>query len=284
VSLSAFPYPGGKTPYWREIVSHFPQHRRYVEPFGGSAAVLLNKPESYIEVFNDLDEDVTHFFRVCRERRPELQEWLRTTPFSRSTHETWADEFFNGHRPDDDIERAGRWFSLRYMQYGAKLDRKSGFKASGKRNEARSFRGGIEGLNEVVARLQEVTIESEDYADVIGRYDGQEALFYLDPPYVGAGDYLYSTEFDHGRLVDALRDIEGYWICSYGEEIPDGMESIATTVTDFTAMYSLAHTKDKGRQEATETLAMNYDPDGTPLFSPAGQTTLTGSTQGPDHE
>ena len=58
VTLSAFPYPGGKTVYCNEIINRLPDHRRYVEPFGGSAAVLLNKPHSYIEVFNDLDDDV----------------------------------------------------------------------------------------------------------------------------------------------------------------------------------------------------------------------------------
>ena len=101
---------GGKTTYVEEILAHFPEHRRYVEPFGGSAAVLLNKLRSYIEVYNDLDDDVVQFFRVLRNRREELQQWLARAPFSRSVYETWVREHYNGHRPDDEIERAGRWF------------------------------------------------------------------------------------------------------------------------------------------------------------------------------
>jgi len=123
VTLSAFPWPGGKTHYVGQILPFFPEHRRYVEPFGGSAALLLNKPKSYVEVFNDLDDDVVHFFQTVRERREELQEWLRTVPYSESLHEQWQGEYFDGHRPDDDVERAGRWLFLRCTTYGGSAGR-----------------------------------------------------------------------------------------------------------------------------------------------------------------
>lgn len=282
MALSAFPYPGGKTPYWADIVQYFPEHRRYVEPFGGGAAVLLNKPESYIEVYNDRDGDVVHFFRVLRERPDDLKQWLRRTPFSRDLHKRWTQEFFDGYRPDDDLERAGRWFYLRYTQYGGKLNGPSGFKASGKRNEALSFRGGIEAIDEVVDRFQKVTIENEDYRDVLDRYDGPEALFYLDPPYYGPGDEIYDTEFDHAALATALADLEGYWICSY-DELPPALcarvignhrEGGDWTVETFGASYSLHYTVDEGRREATELLVMNFDPDDVRRFDGAEQSGL----------
>jgi len=279
VSLSAFPYPGGKTPYWKQIIQHFPDHRRYVEPFGGGAAVLLNKPESYIEVYNDIDDDVVHFFRVVRERCDELKDWLRCVPFSEDVHDRWAREFFDGYRPEDDIERAGRWFFLRYAQFGAALDRKSGFKRSGKRNEARSFRGGIEALDEVVDRLQEVTIANEDYRDILNRYDGVDTLFYLDVPYVDVGDRYYNHHgtFDHQQLFERLWAVEGDWIVSYGElpDVPVPKEFIdVVEIRDFTAHYSLNAVEGRGREESAERLVMNFDPSETPSFSRVEQSTF----------
>lgn len=273
--LSAFPYPGGKTPYVNDILRYFPDHRRYVEPFGGSAAMLLNKPESYVEVYNDINSDVVYFFRTVRERREELVEWLHAVPFSRELYEEWVDEFFDGYRPDDDIERAGRWFFLRYTQYGGKVDGRSGFKASGKRNEARSFRGGVEALDEVVDRFAEVTVENADYREVIDRYDGEEAFFYVDPPYVGPGDTLYDTEFDHETLAKTLADVEGRWLCSYGDDAPDALADVASHIGTFDAMYSLGYTIDEGRVESEETLLANYDPNEEPDFLESGQKRLS---------
>lgn len=275
MKLSAFPYPGGKTVYFREITKHFPDHRRYVEPFGGSAAVLMNKPESYIEVYNDLDRDVVHFFRVLRDRREELVDWLDHTPYSRALYEEWVRDYYDGGRPDDDIERAGQWFYLRYTQFNGALDRRNGFKTGGKRNEARSFRGSISDLEAIADRFREVTLEDQPYDEVLDRYDHPDTLSYLDPPYYDTdrAHYRIGGDFDHEKLVDELRDRDGHWIVSYGE-LPPGLADVATTVQEYTARYSMAYSDD--RPEHTERLAMNFDPAEEPQFVPAGQTTLTG--------
>jgi DNA adenine methylase len=53
------------------------------EPFAGSAAVLLNRPPSPVETYNDLDGEVVNFFRVLRDHKDELVEKIGLTPFSR---------------------------------------------------------------------------------------------------------------------------------------------------------------------------------------------------------
>ncbi|AFZ71414.1 DNA adenine methylase [Natronobacterium gregoryi] len=277
MKLSAFPYPGGKTNYVDEILQYFPEHRRYVEPFGGSAAVLLNKPESYIEVFNDRDEDIVHFFEVVRERREELAEWLRYVPYSRAVHAEWAREFYAGVRPDDDIERAGRWFYLRYTQYGGKIAGISGFKTSGKRNEARSFRGSIDHLEEIVGRLQLVNLECEDYRTILERYDRPDTLFYCDPPYVDKGHYYDASDFDHEALFRALFDLEGYWIVSYDAlpAVPIPRKHVDNLhFREFQAHYSLDVRENEGRTPSTERLVLNSDPSEVDEFTAADQQTF----------
>ena len=275
MNLSAFPWPGGKNHYTSEILPYFPEHRRYIEPFGGSAAMLLNKPQSYVEVFNELDDDIVHFFRTVRENRDGLQEWLRTVPYSESLHEEWQEDFFAGERPEDDIKRAGRWFFLRCTTYGGSAGRRAGFKRPGKRNEARSFRGNTDNLAAVVERFQEVTIANEDYRAILDRYDHEEALFYLDPPYADTGQQYYPSAdgFDQAELVDALRERAGYWIVSSGT-LPAGLEEVATTVHEFTSQYSLPNASLEPRQEGTEHLSMNFNPELVPSFSAVGQSTL----------
>jgi DNA adenine methylase len=60
---------GGKWVLAPWIVRYFPDHRTYNEPYGGGGSVLLRKPRSYAEVYNDLDGEVVNLFRVLRDDR-----------------------------------------------------------------------------------------------------------------------------------------------------------------------------------------------------------------------
>ena len=78
----------------------------YCEPFAGSGAVLLNRPPSGVETYNDLDGEVVNFFRVLRDDPDELQRKMALTPFSR-------EEFALACQVDESLtplERARRFY------------------------------------------------------------------------------------------------------------------------------------------------------------------------------
>lgn len=170
MTFSAFPYTGGKTKLVGFIRDQLPNHVTYVEPFGGSAAVLLNKPRSSIEVYNDLDGDVVQFFEIARERPDELAEWLRRTPFSEELHAEWSDQFYSGERPDDAVERAGRFVYLRYSQFAGKYANKSGFRRDTPRTrvgESMTWKGVPERIEQLCQRLQGVSIQNTHFREII---------------------------------------------------------------------------------------------------------------------
>jgi len=118
-----FKYPGAKTQLFSWIEPRIPEHRTWVDVFGGSGAVTANKPESDVEVFNDIDGDIIHFFTTLRDSGGELAEWLSQTPHSRELHREYAQTFYDGERPDDDIERAGRFFIFGLHNGGQSIHR-----------------------------------------------------------------------------------------------------------------------------------------------------------------
>ncbi|MDR3351761.1 MAG: DNA adenine methylase [Zoogloeaceae bacterium] len=113
VSRSALRYFGGKWAIAPWIIEHMPEHRVYVEPFGGAASVLLRKPRSKVEVYNDLDDEIVGLFRViqsplqCRE----LFRLLRRTPYSRREFELAF------QKTDDPLIRAQRAIIRAYMSF-----------------------------------------------------------------------------------------------------------------------------------------------------------------------
>ena len=58
-------YFGGKFYLAKELIKRFPRHECYIEPFGGAAHVLMQKPRfssaRYQEIYNDIDGEVVNF-------------------------------------------------------------------------------------------------------------------------------------------------------------------------------------------------------------------------------
>lgn len=275
MAISAFPYIGGKTHLSGWIEDHLPAHETYVEPFGGGAAVLLNKERSTVEVYNDLDGDIVQFFEVARDRSDDLEEWVRRTPYSEELHNEWTQAFYSGERPDDPVERAGRFLYLRYTQFAAKYSAPSGFKRDTPvthTGESKTWAAVPEVIDDVCQRLQGVSIQNRDYAKVIEHYDAPDTVFYLDPPYLEKEHSYRVSDFEHGELASALDDIEGYALVSYTDR-PNGLYPDWNQITRCHG-HDAGRRKGESEKEVTERLLLNYDPAEEPAFASAGQTTL----------
>lgn len=270
---SVFGYPGNKASLSDWVLDHVADHRLYVEVFGGAAGVLANKPPSHNEVYNDIDEDLVQFFDVLRDRPDELVEFLQRVPYSREKYDEWVVPWYHEDwRPDDPVKRAGVFFFHRCVAFGGTYQYEPGFATSATRNQARTFSGQVDRLEEFADRFREVVIENLDWWEALDKYDDSDALFYLDPPYYNTRNrYRYGKGFDHDELASALEDVDADWIASYGE-LPPSIQDQAETIVDRTVRYQMSAGYNGDADSSTETLAMSYDPTSIDLF---GQSQLS---------
>ena len=211
---------GGKWRLAPWIIEHMPPHRVYVEPYGGGGSVLLRKPRSHAEIWNDLDGEIVNLFRVLREGHGgDLARALEMTPFAR-------DEFDDAYSPTDDaVERARRLIIRSFMGFGSNgHNRATGFRANSNRSgstPAHDWQNYPASLRLVAERIKGVTIENRDARIVMSAHDGPDTLHYVDPPYVFetrsdlSKNYAHElTDSDHSELLQFLTTLKGRVILS----------------------------------------------------------------------
>lgn len=204
---SILKYPGAKWNCAEWIISHFPAHAHYVEPYFGSGAVFFNKRPSRHEVINDLDHRVMNLCRVIRTRGDELARAVRLTPYARA-------EYYQSYAvTGDEMEDARRFLVRCWMAHGFKPYCRTGWRHNGSKslhpitNLWKDLPARIEAT---IARLADAEIESIPALAIIERYATIDTLIYADPPYVlstRSHKKLYAhemTDADHLTLLDAL--------------------------------------------------------------------------------
>lgn len=215
---------GGKWKLAPWIIGQFPTHRVYVEPYGGGGSVLIRKPRSYAEVYNDLDSDVVNLFRVLRNDPTSLIRALELTPFAREEHEISTDIV------EDPLERARRLCIRSFMGFGSNghnIKRKTGFRANSNRSgttPARDWQNYPTSLLNIIDRLSGVVIENRDACECMAQHDGPQTLHYVDPPYVPDtrsalmhSSQIYAhemTDDDHRNMAKCLHGLSGMVILS----------------------------------------------------------------------
>ena len=245
---------GGKSRLADQIVDRMPSHTAYCEVFAGAAWVLFKKPESKVEIINDINRELVTLYRCVKYHLSELVQQFRWMLVAR-------DEFDRFMKtPADtltDIQRAARFFYLAKTSFGAKVSKPTfGIAASGppRINLLRIE----EDLSQAHLRLARVFIECKPYAELLRRFDKPATLFYLDPPYWGNekdyGEGLFSRD-DYRVLAGLLDGLKGKFILSLND-VPGVRDTFANFhIEAVKTRYSISA---KESQSVGEVLITNF--------------------------
>ncbi len=265
--MIAFGYYGGKFSHLDFLLPLLPTtFTHFCEPFGGSAAVLINRPPAPAETYNDLDSEVVNFFECLRDHSDETIRAISLTPFSR-------EELAKACTCEPSltkIERARRFFTrARQTRTGLAQTSSEGRWAhcvltsrAGMAGAVSRWLGSVECLPRIVQRLQRVQIENAPATEVIRRYDSPETLFYCDPPYpheARGDDKAYGfemTDREHEELADCLHSAKGAvavsgYRCSLMERL----------YGDWIRVDANARLCNSSKGERMESVWVNYDPN-----------------------
>lgn len=278
---------GNKSSILHILYALFPLgYDRYIEPFGGSGAVLLGKPKpDKFEVFNDYNRNLINLFRCMRDRPlafikelgflslnsrddfKELKAFFKKEEFSDVflseeleltsilLPEPTAEEIrelYTEMRQDYDLRRAAMFLKLIRYSYSS-----GGKSFACQPFSVRSLFGLVE---EFSRRCANVIIENQDFEVFIKHYDRAGGFIYCDPPYFSS-EYVYDCGFtwnDHLRLRNTLMSAKSKFLLSYNDcpeirELYDGC-----TFFDFKRVHSMVQKYEAGK-EFPELLIANYD-------------------------
>ena len=272
--MTVMKYPGSKNSIAQWIISHFPhdyQSMTYLEPFFGSGSVFFRKERSAIETINDLDNEISNLFLQIRDNSDELMSLLTNTPWSRD------DYVLAFEKSENPVEQARRFLIRAWFSIGAAYRDKSSIRINIKKPT-----GGHEyfhqklpdTLRETSKRLKSeaghyVHIENRDALQLLPKYDRENVLIYLDPPYVyetrnNKKIYNYEmTDEKHIQLLEIISGlkadvlISGYDNELYRRYLKDWNKDTATST-------------DEAGNNRTECLWFNYNSRQYDLFSHGG--------------
>ena len=266
---SPFKWVGGKSRLRKFIIPMIPPHTCYVEPFAGAAWVLFGKPRSDVEVLNDIDQELTTFFRVVKEKPEDLIASFEWELASRAEFDRLASL---DPATLTDVQRAHRFYYLIMAGWGgeARYPRfQTSIRDGGHGNR---LVGALKTLRQrllpIHDRLRTVLIENLDWKDCVDRYDSPTTVMYLDPPYLGNGvNYKFNMrgESDHRSIAEHLGRTKGFWLLSSYDtpdirEMFDGYE--ITPIQSSSGMKTGEAERRVGRQRTMnrEVLITNFNP------------------------
>lgn len=274
--LGTFNWVGGKYKKlnWLIPLIEPPGITSFVDAFGGSAVVLLNRKKTRHEVYNDLDRNAVNFFRVLRDQPEELFRLLELTPYSKEEFVISKLPVAEDH-PFGDLEAARRFFCSISMSYsGTRSTFGHGTTSTGNGPmPARLHIGRIDRLmnTNIVSRLREVEMWNRPAIEVIEKFkEKPTALIYLDPPYEPSTWVETSSKYhtppmtkeDHKAMLEAIADANcRVAISGYDNEVYNKvLEGWRTSTKEVQVTVGGKH--ENARRTETEVLWMNYDQNG----------------------
>ncbi len=208
-------YFGGKFQLSNWIISHFPSHEYYAEPYAGAANILINKkPAPSGEMINDLNGDVVNLFRILQfeESYDRLIKMLESTLYSKAEYNRARSIFQKGHSCH--IVRAWATCVRSFMSIGVEGNSSStvwrmgnvdlsrvGLDGRTFRNCGKDWCSWRENLDVIRKRMQDVMVYQECALGFVKKMNSPECLIYLDPP------YCHSTRSSKRYIVDGTTEM-----------------------------------------------------------------------------
>ena len=195
---------GGKTRLLKHLLPLVPTDAKcYVEVFGGGAALLLAREPKGIEIYNDCDSQLVNLFRQAKHHLPELLRELEFLPASR--------EEFNRLKQQSgitEIQRAAHYLYVNKISFGGKnWNYATGCTPGGASNSSKlAWRDALTCFS---ARFDKVNIESEDWRDLLKRYDRPHTFFFFDPPYIKSGENVGYAAWSPAEMADFAAVLPG---------------------------------------------------------------------------
>lgn len=201
-----------------------PKKAVFVEVFGGSGVMSQFVPRSKFPnvVYNDIDRDLVALHEAVKSNPDLLASVLYLLPYSR-----YVNKYLSESTKGEEIGGLIGAVVLFYMLntgFSGSFD--SGFSTSrvARQSTARRYSSNVAAIFKTAERFRDVVIESMDFEELIEKYDSEDTLFYLDPPYVSvstdrSGYYRHGfSPMEASRLANTLRKVSGYFMLKIHED------------------------------------------------------------------
>ena len=238
--------------------------------FGGAAALLLNKPPSALEVYNDWDSELVNLFEVIRDDIDSFikrADWLL---YSRELNEKWKKDLKNGIVLEDRVERALRFWFLMRSSFAAHPYKGWAFAKRKNRSRPQSIINAVSSIRAIHDRLRTVEIDHLDFRRCIENRDGPKNFLFLDPPYLDAEDYRLGvfTLQDHRDLANILQHAKSKWLMTIGDHPKIRKLYHGIPMNRIKMHESVSKIFGDKRPTFKQLIIRNYEPPKTPLYTP----------------
>lgn len=257
-------YPGGKAlmaPLLKEIMSLNGMAMSAVaEPFAGGAGAsltLLHGGDTERVLLNDLDPRVYDFWCAAIRDTADMIDLLDQCSISVDEWRHWREVYRGGDGTQVErgfatlfLNRCNRSGIIRNAGVIGGLAQQGPWKMDARFNKD-AIRQRLEWLGQ---RRDQITVWDRDGIECLKAADDQQALWFVDPPYVTKGRTLYLNTLDaeyHRKLAQHLQDAgRTDWVLTYDDcVLVRDLYGAWATVRRFPLLYSAA-----GRRVGNEVL------------------------------
>lgn len=268
-------YPGGKSrgvAFLQQFVPPFQEFREVFFGGGSLSFFYLQKEKEKLFQASDLNYELYCFWSQLQKQTDAVINGVQ--------------ELFNQYKPNkgngkqlfqllverrtadlSELQRAVDFYVLNRITFSGVVD-SGGFSQAS--FEGRFTQSSIDRLRATASIIRPIQFYCDDYSYLLQK-PGEDVFIFLDPPYHAATkSKLYGkngilhTEFDHYKLMEALRQCPHQWLITY-----DNSEFIRRLYSDFSQLdwrlqYGMTNTVSA---PSNELLIANYDLAAQPLLS-----------------